>query len=869
MSWLTKKIREVFGKKIQKDPEDVERLRVEFKERYHSFKLLLNANTKALEIMSDMERSLEGNRPFGMSFIRSSSTSVAVNVYGMIQNLERLAPGRYSLLKNRFDDIRNRIDRVLSEKKSAPDPRFVIPLEATDKHLADSVGGKMANLGEAARHCPIRTPAGFVITASAWRRMMEQNDLTVEINRRIQAADFSNTEALFGLSAGIQQLILRSHVPDDLAAAIFDAWKGLETDAGQRITVAMRSSAVGEDTAGSSFAGQYRSELNVSRENVLAAYKNVLAGKYSLQAIMYRLKKGLKDEDMAMCVGCMVMVDAVAGGVIYTCNPVDVNDRSLVVNATVGLPKTVVDGSAACDVYAVSGTEPPEIIREEIRPKTRKFVCYPDEGICRMDLTGDSGLAPAVDHELVIALARQAMAIEAFYGSPQDIEWAVTADKTIFILQCRPLLASETDPDRQAAVEDSADSASIVLRGGTTASPGCASGIVYTVDKEFDLLGFPEGAILLAGHALPRWAVLLGRASAVITEQGGMAGHLASVAREFRVPALFGVADARKVLKNGDVITVNAMAKTIHRGKIETLPETCAVGHAIMRGTPAHETLYRVSRWITPLTLLDPDAVDFRPEACKTLHDITRFIHEKSVREMFDFGKNHNFSERSAKQLFHRVPMQWWILNLNDGFTREIKGNYVRIEEIASEPMLAFWEGFAAIPWQGPPVDGKGLLSVMFHSTANPELSTGLRTRIADRNYFLVSKNYCSLSSRLGYHFALMEALVSERLGENYARFQFKGGAADNRRKGKRVAFIRDILNDHGFHSQLRGDNLLARAEGGEKKDILDRIRILGYLSLHTRQLDMIMDNRARVNYYRQKIDRDIDTLTGSGSHVE
>jgi len=125
----------------------------------------------------------------------------------------------------------------------------------------------------------------------------------------------------------------------------------------------------------------------------------------------------------------------------------------------------------------------------------------------------------------------------------------------------------------------------------------------------------------------------------------------------------------------------------------------------------------------------------------------------------------------------------------------------------------------------------------------------------------MVSKNYCSLNSRLGYHFSILEALVSDRSGENYVSFQFKGGAADYDRRVKRAGFIKDILQKYGFRVDVTEDNLISRIEGHDKDYMTKRIAILGYLTLHTRQLDMIMSNRAKVNYYRSKIIKDIDEV--------
>ncbi len=863
MAALFDHFKKFFKKKPKPTAADVEQLRIAFKERYHSFKLLLNANNKALEIMADMERALQGRQPFGMAFIRASCTAVSVNVFNMIKNIEKLAQDKYGELNGRFNHIQRKIDGLLSRKTLMKDERLVIPIEAVRKEMSDVVGSKMANLGEVKNKLQIRIPTGFVITSAAYERFIKENDLQAEIDRRFQSADVNDMERLFTLSSEIQQLIIKSRIPDDLVDAVRRAYDKLESDTKGKVALALRSSAIGEDTQESSFAGQYRSELNVSHDSIFHAYKEILASKYSLQAVTYRLNRGFKDEDISMCVGCMRMVDAVAGGVIYTRNPVDMTDDSIFIHSAWGLPKSVVDGRGACDLFVVSKKIPREIIQKKINVKELKFICLPEEGVCRMELTGDKKDLASIDDKMALDLSELSVKIEKYYAMPQDIEWAVDEDGAIYILQCRPLKQTETlktDLLEPAGVNDD-----IIARGGITASPGAASGKVYLVDKGLDMLRFPQGAVLVTRQALPLWAPLLNRSAAVVTEQGSFAGHLANVAREFGVPALFGVSNAVNRLRHGEVVTVDADALAIYKGKIEALLVKSETKRNLMDGSPVHETLKQVSSLIIPLNLLDPDSPDFRPVNCKTFHDITRFIHEKAVTEMFNFGKEHHFSEKSSKQLVYKVPMQWWILNLDDGFKEEVEGKYVKLENIASIPLLAFWKGFSAVPWDGPPaIDGKGLVSVIFQSTANRNLTPGLRSTYAARNYFMISKNYCSLSSRLGYHFSILEALVSERSVENYISFQFKGGAADYQRRFKRVHFIGEILQEKGFRIDIREDNLIARVEDHDMDYMKQRLQILGYLTLHTRQLDMIMNNDAAMSHYLLKIEKDIQNILDS-----
>jgi pyruvate,water dikinase len=852
----------LFVKKHAPEPSDPEILRFDFKERYHSFRLLLNANNRALEIMAELEEALKGQHPFGMTFVRSRCTAITVNVFKMIENIDLLAPEKYRELNTIFKGIKEDIDRLLTHEKPMADERLVVPMSTIDKNMTDLVGSKMANLGELKNNLKLNVPDGFAITSSAFQRFIEHNDLRPEINRRFQSANLDDMESLFTLSAEIQYLISTSKIPKSLEDAIMDAWWQTEGNAGFEITAALRSSAMGEDEAGSSFAGLHLSELNISAEHVLDAYKEIVASKYSLPAITYRLKKGFKDEDIVMCVGCLVMIDAVAGGVMYSRNPNRVHDDSIFINSAWGLPKAVVDGRVECDLFVVSRNIPPEIVYEDVRTKDRKFVCYPLEGVCRLDLSGDARAQPSLTHEQILELAELAIKIEECYAVSQDIEWAIDHDGSLNILQCRPLRQRESKRLRIPDVLKDEAQEAVIVKEGVTASPGTAHGYVFVIKRDADILSFPQSAVLVTQQALPRWASLLNRTSAVITEQGSVAGHLATVAREFGIPALFGVSGATEKLSTGDLITIDASGGVVYKGRIESLLSAPAQKANIMEGSPVYESLRQVGDIILPLTLLDPDAPDFKPSCAKTLHDITRFVHEKAVKEMFSFAAETHFSVWSSKQLFYKVPMQWWFLNLDDGFTGEVKGKYVHIENIASAPMLAYWEGFTAISWDGPPpLDGKGLMSVIFQSTANPSLVLGRRSSFADRNYFMISRDYCNMNSRFGYHFTTMEALVSERTSENYIIFQFKGGAADIQRRSRRVRFIGEVLEASGFSVTVKEDTLKARIEAREMDYILKRIKILGYLSLHTRQLDMIMSNPAKVTYYRSKIGNDLNTL--------
>jgi len=863
MNGIVDALKNLLGQKRDRGTENVNELRMAFRARYHQFKLLLSANSKALGIMAEMEEALKGHRPFGMTFIQSRCTAVSTSVWQIIKNLNELAPAKYETLFERFGEIQERIGPFLQPKGPLNKGLLVLPIQEANREVVDQVGGKIANLGEVRNKIGLNVSDGFAITTSAYRRFLSENDLGSEVARRIQAADVATPDQLHGLSADLQQLIIHSPVPEDLEQAVLEQYRILEESCGRGVTVAVRSSALGEDFAGASFAGQFRTQLNVGGENILQAYKEVLASKYSLQAMNYRLTRGIRDDEVPMGVACMRMVKALSGGVVYSRNPLDIRDDRVAVHSVWGLPKPIVDGVASSDFFLVSRANPLTISKKKIALKEQKYLCHPKEGISRRKLAVEEGRSPSLSEEQALELARLAVVLEGHFGAPLDIEWAIEKSRGITILQCRPLQQVERPSSSEGEVLTTVD-APLLTRGGVTASPGVGAGPVFIIRKDADILQFPDGAVLVTEQALPRWSTMLDRAAAVVTERGGVAGHLASVAREYGVPAIFGGEDAVRLLESDQPVTVDADARRVYEGRVTSLLLPPENPRNLMEGSRVFEALKDAAGFITPLTLLDPDAPTFNPRNCRTLHDITRFCHEYAVKEMFLFGKEHTFPERSGKRLVSDTPMQWLILNLDDGFKEEVASKQVRLDNIASIPMLGLWEGISAFQWAGPPpIDGKGFLSVMFEATQNTSLVPGMRSRYTGRNYFMISKNYCNLNSRLGFHFSIVEALVSKRSGENYVSFQFKGGATDNLRRQKRLFFISEVLSDYHFQVQTKGDHLMARLEERDMEYMIDCLRVLGYLTIHTRQLDMIMSNNKAVSYYRRKFRKDIQHMLG------
>jgi pyruvate,water dikinase len=820
-------------------------LQAAFRGHYKEFRALLTANNNALELMAEMEQALSAGQPFGMAFIRGNCTALSVNIYKMIHHLTRLADGRYAELDQPFRAITKQLEQIIASRTASAEGATILAMAEVDASTVDQVGEKMANLGEVRNRVGLRTPDGFVITAAAARQFIEANDLQVEINRRLKGLDLDNLEELYTVSAGIQGLISTAPLPAELEEAILAQHRQLDADPEAELLVALRSSALGEDSSNVSFAGQYRTQLNVSREFVTQAYKEIVAGKYKSQAIVYRQHRGFRHQDVQMCVGCLRMVDGAISGVIYSRAPDDPRSPFVIIQAAPGLASTVVDGSAASEQLRVSRTAP-------------------HSTLYRKAATAQS---QTLTEAQAAELATIAVRLEEHFGTPQDIEWSIDRSGLLYILQSRPLGHSVSVEAQEAITPGAAtdDLPDPVLTGGVCASQGVGCGPVFAVRSSLDLLRFPKGAVLVIETPYPDWASLLNRAVAVVSETGQQAAHLATVAREFGIPAIFGMHQAMATLENDSLVTVDATAGKVYAGKIESLLALAAPKPNLMAGSPVYTILTESLAHITPLNLTDPASPFFRPEACQTLHDLTRFCHEKAVVEMFTFGERYGFDDKAAKQLVvENSPAQWWVIDLDDGFTPDFdpESRYVHLGHITSVPMQAIWQGMMAFPWAGPPpVSLGGLGSIIFQSTKNPSLDPAVRSAMAAKNYFLISRNFCNLSVRLGYHFALVEANLGEFLTENYVSFQFKGGAADENRRLLRIRLISEILREFGFRVEQKVDAMTARIEKKPGPYLLERLRILGYLLIHTRQIDMVMADEGMAASYREKIMADLHTL--------
>jgi pyruvate,water dikinase len=556
----------------------------------------------------------------------------------------------------------------------------------------------------------------------------------------------------------------------------------------------------------------------------------------------------MRDEDVSMSVGCVEMVESVASGVMYSVHPVDLLNDNVIINAVWGLGPYAVDGVITPDTYMVAKAPPFNIVEKRIAHKSVQLVAKPEGGLSEIAVDDDRQDAACLTSEQAAQLASYASKLEDHYQYPQDIEWAVDSRGKILILQARPLHRTNLNEGGQPSVP-LIEGYPLLVDGADPAFPGIGVGLAYCVNSDEDVLNFPEGAVLIAKHSTPQFVIAMPKAQAIVTDAGSITGHMASLAREFGVPTLLGAKTATSKIPHGTEITVDAYSGRVYQGKVRELISLKTSKESVIKDTPVYETMRRVADWIVPLYLVDPRAANFAPEYCKTLHDVMRLVHELSYREMFRTSDLLSDTQGAgALKLVAPIPLDLHIIDLGGGIAEasQLLGR-VRPDQIASIPLQALLKGMLLeeLRDHGPrPIDLGGFLSVMREQMLAP---SDKGERFGDRSYAIISDKYLNFSSRIGYHYSVLDSYCGDTVNKNYITFSFKGGAADHVRRNRRARAIAAIFQALDFSVEVQEDRVDARFYKYERSVIEKKLDVIGRMLQFTRQMDMLMTSEASV----------------------
>ena len=800
--------------------------------RLASFREVLQANNAALGYIARIQQALAGDVEPTVGDVRRLLAGVTVQTYRMVLHLNRMTGGARRNIEPVFDRLKAAIQQRSEVRPSLSPLGFVVPLSTLRRDLADQVGQKSANLGEARRILGDRVPDGFATTTNAYHAFLS-GPLAARVSEHAAALDAGDVVGCFEASATITGLIEAAEVPSAVADAIMHGVAALGPGG---VRVAVRSSALHEGGPEMSFAGQYRSLLNVPPQSVVDAFKRVVASKYSPEAITYRLSRGYPDDEVAMCCCVVRMVDAAAAGVLYSAYR-DGDSITALVQAVRGLGLSAVDGSAEPDSYRIDRSSLAVVHRRRGRQQSL-LRASAHEGTEREHLAPPAASDFVLTHDQAAAIADCGWRLEDAMGSPVDMEWAIDRQGAVFVLQVRPQPAHG---EGAAPTKRRLDGETILVAGGSRVCGGAASGPVHHVCTDLDLLRCPPGAVIVTSEASPRLAVLLPRAAAIVADLGEVTGHLATVARELRIPALFAARTATAALRPGTIVTVDADARTVYDGRVDALLVKALPGRTPLPANPSRDVLAGVADLIVPLTLTDQLASGYTAARCRTLHDVIRYCHQATIEAMFDVGDGALGRGEPLRRLVSEVPIDCRIIDLGGGIRDDVTSSHVTIGDIVSRPLGALWRGMTdpRLRWTAAKdVSLTGFMSALVNYGFDKDQPV---RSLGEPSYVFVTGDYCNLNSRVGYHFSTVDARVGDLVESNYASFRFVGGSTGVDQRSRRAALIQRVLVARGFETDCRADLVNARVRHRPAAEMDDALFLIGLLLGYVNHLDMLL----------------------------
>jgi phosphoenolpyruvate synthase/pyruvate phosphate dikinase len=303
-----------------------------------------------------------------------------------------------------------------------------LPAEATA--IAGGKGASLARMAGAG----LPVPRGFVVCTAAFESFLERHGARDFVLAVIERLDVHDTIALNAASDQVRAIIVGNPLPEELHAVIGAAYEGL----GPQIPVAVRSSAVGEDGEAASFAGQQETFLNVRGDEAVARdVRECWASYFAPRALFYRAQKGtLSDTRMAVVVQEMVLAEK--SGVLFTMDPIRKRRDHMVIEAVFGLGEGIVSGMITPDHYVVE-RKSGAVVNEVISVQSIAVLHDVDHGGTRhVELSEAEGGERVLGVEELHDLRTTGLRVEAFLGSPQDIEWSFRGGE-LLLLQSRPI----------------------------------------------------------------------------------------------------------------------------------------------------------------------------------------------------------------------------------------------------------------------------------------------------------------------------------------------------------------------------------------------------------------------------------------------
>jgi pyruvate,water dikinase len=826
------------------------------------FQVILAKSNETLHLMSDMNDKLGGEYVFDLHYIEESAEKLDDLLLKIISEIKILTHHNTLDLFPAFERIQHTIQEELAGKHVLTAEAMVLPLYEVTDWQRDLVGGKMERLAGLSSHLGLKIPDGFVITTQPFFQHLRNSGLENVIEEAKYRLDKNDEDGWRRLARTMRQQIINTPLPRKLASRIYHEFDALaERTNKNNIRVAMRSSAWGEGGK-ASFAGLYETRLNLSRDQIIDGYLQIIASAYSLKALQYRFTKGYGEQEVAMAVACQVMTESTASGVLHTY--ISHKSRGAIhINSMWGYCSGIMEGSHSADTIILDREPPYSILFEKITEKSKQLIPTGKGEMVWSELAEEMHHIRSLTPEQLETLAQTAKSIERYYKRPQEIEWTFERNGKLSILQTRDSPEKETLTEEQPFQTNITRDAEIIFSDrGVSVQRGIAIGKVFVIDEKNDLNDFPHGAILLTRHASPRFAAIMHKTRGIITDIGSVSGHMSTLAHEFRVPTVVDTEIATQYLKHGDEITLDATQNIVYRGRLTELDRFELTVEEVFEDSSEYRLLRRLLNHIYPITILEPQLDKITPDLCKTYHDIIAVTHKLAIEEIVHLSEKHATKTfPPPKQMKTAIPLGLMIIDAGKGTTCSPAERCIAPEQIVSRPLRDFWQGLEESDmWQNDPVS---VDMGSFMSSMTRTFSTSLAApEKVGRNLAVILDNYMNLSIQLGYHSTSIEAYMADNIDDNTIYFKFFGGATEFIRRARRTLFITNVLRHYDFMVEIQGDLVAGRVKKLSIDRMSRRMMILGGLVGYTRQLDALMNSDDDVLHHTRQFIKTIERMT-------
>ncbi|MGB5159116.1 PEP/pyruvate-binding domain-containing protein [Desulfobacterium sp. N47] len=828
------------NKKLKKADEIIQNL----KARYHTFRIILINNERALKILNGIDLKLKMKSPSLRDIIDQSEELLSI-CYELVDGLNRLSYNRYLKLYKLHEILKDTINKTLpdvsQESLDGPHCLFFDEITPDTKKMVGSKAGSLSDLIKI--NMPV--PNGFIITIDACKHFLRENDIETPIRQSLRKleTDESFLNNLDDITGNIKKMIVSGKLTDELGNALKTAYNHLAGPDNSPISV--RSSASAEDQISHSFAGQFKTVLNVvSFDGLVDAFKEVLASNFNTGSIIYRLHAGLPVTDFNMAVLCQIIVKARTAGVLFTVDPASPKSDRMLLSAVAGLGSLAVGGEVPADMYHPLRSGKETQIPSEIAEKSFKEVCSPEGGIHREDVLPEQRNLPLLSENEIHSLTGLGLMIESLSGKPQDIEWAITEEGVLYILQSRPFQFA----GKKSAVQESIRG-KLLIQGGALSSSGRSIGKVKIIHSSSDINNFETDPIIAVLHqSLVEVARFMQNISGIVVDKGNPADHLSNVAREFGVPMLTRTENATHILNNDQWVIIDADQGIIfpaHEEALKTLQTKKAFAPSVKKlqdnkyaDFPESERLYNL---IVHLNLTDAYGSAFSIMECRSVHDLIRYIHEMAVLTMFEAGDE--ITEEAGfyiHRLEENINFHFLIIDMGGGLVPDLHTMKISTSDILSTPLLALWNGATTpgLRWNvsPPAMSLQGLFGRSITDASGPR-------PVGNSSYAIIAKDYLNLNARIDFHFTLVDTVCGRNSRDNYIRFRFKGGGTAMVQRERRTMLIAEILKAYDFFTDCKGDLVTGTIAEMSQSATEERLVMLGRLLGFCRLMDAMMYN--------------------------